>query len=332
MNKRVELPLVEPVYSTYHYQGISSAIADNHQSVKNWHLNHCGNLFCSRKFLSGYTTPEITVSKTYWSMNPLIEKITIPVRFSKRYLNAMIHEMLDQGYYVAFGDVDDYYIPGKSWYKEKHAKHDGLICGYDDTEKTYCIYAYDSNWVYQKFWTPQRAFIKSCSAIWNKGEMPSISALKAREEIVEFSLEEAYWRIREYLHSDHWLFPFDGEGEVKGIFVQEYILLYLKKLMDGDIPYERMDRRVFRVIWEHKKNMLDRILAFEEAYQLGDLYSTQYARIVKQADTMRMLYASHHMRRRDSVLSHIYDMLSMLSASERVLLQSFVETLERKRK
>ena len=64
------------------------------------------------------------------------------------HINSMflIRSLIDNGYYVAFGGVDDYYMEGKSWYQEKHFDHDGLIVGYDQNDKTYTIYAYDQNW------------------------------------------------------------------------------------------------------------------------------------------------------------------------------------------
>ena len=44
--KKIELPLVEPLYSTYHYQGPGTAVLVNNPSIRNWYLNqvkqYCG--------------------------------------------------------------------------------------------------------------------------------------------------------------------------------------------------------------------------------------------------------------------------------------------------
>ena len=53
-------------------------------------------------------------------------------------------------------------------------------------------------------------------------------------------------------------------GEVKGIVVHDYMAMYIEKLLDGTIPYEKMDYRIFRLIWEQKKAMLERIEKMEE--------------------------------------------------------------------
>lgn len=330
MNVHVELPLTEPVYSTYHYQGATTAIAINSPNIFNYHMNQVMNLTCNRKFLKGFTTPEISVVESSWWENPYIEKLWISSRFSKGYINPMIREALAKGYYVAFGNLDDYYIQGKSWYKERHFGHDGLLCGYDQEDKTYCIYAYDSKWRYQKFWTPQRSFNAGRKAKEQQGVFPMFCALKVKEDVVEFSPKKVYAKLKEYLDSDWEKYPAEGEGNVFGIVVHGYIAEYLARLYRGEIPYERMDRRVFRLIWEHKKSMQKRIALIEKSLGMNSTLSHKYERLVKEADTMRMLYASHHMRRKDSVLPVIRERLLSLMTEERELLQRLCMAMERR--
>ena len=89
-----------------------------------------------------------------------------------------------------------------------------------------------------------------------------------------------------------------------------------------------MDRRVFRLLWEHKKAMLERVAAVEDALGLNHETGADYARVVATADTMRMLYASHHMKRRDSVLPVIATKLELLDSLERELLGGFTEKMK----
>lgn len=321
MGKRVELPLVKPFYSTYHPQGTAGAIIGANPSVRNWFLNEAVNLRCTNWFLRGYTTPDINIVGSSWTEIPHIEDRWISMRFHKGYINAVIREMLDNGYYVYFNGVDDFYVDGKSWYKERHFDHDGMICGYDQENKTYCLYAYDSKWLYSKFWTPQRAF--------NLGRKKSkhtdffdqyIYGLKVKDDVVTFSPQKALERIEEYLDSSFEKYPTEGDKTVYGIVVQDYIVMYLQRLYDGSIPYERMDRRVFRLIWEHKRGMLERIERIEQALELEPVFSRRYEPLVKQAHTMRMVYAVHHKKRRDSVLPVIQKQLEELSKEEKIIL------------
>lgn len=328
MNNCVELPLVEPLYQTYH-NGILSAAIHSNPSIRNWFLSNTMILTCDRKFLSGYTTPKLLVQK-YSFNNPMFQVHTIPMKYCKGYINPIIRNLIDDGYYVHFTGVDDYYIPGKSWYKERHFSHDGTICGYNQTDKTYCIYAYDSQWIFRKFWVPQKSFNQGREAMFKEGTYGTLRAIKPKTETVEFSAETALKGIADYLDSDFEKYPEEEEGTVRGIVVQDYLAKYVGKLMDGSIPYERMDRRVFRLIWEHKKVMLERIGLIEQELGLDNTVSEQYRPLVPQADRMRMLYASHHMKRRDSVLPIIQKNLLSLSKKEKEVLSLLLENAKRR--
>lgn len=330
MNKRVELPLLEPLYSTYHNQGPCTAIVVSNPTIRNWYLNEKMNLTCTRHFLNGFTTPGLSIAETSYLDCPYFERIGITSRFVGGHINRIIRQMLDEGYYVIFGNIDDYYVEGKSWYHEHHFNHDGMICGYDQGNKTYCLYAYDSKWIYRKFWTSQRSFNNARMAMEKRGVFPYFYAMKVKNDIVEFSPKTVYTKLKEYLDSNLEKYPFKAEGRAFGIIVHQFIADYVSRLYKGSVPYERMDRRIFRVIWEHKKAMLERIKLVEKCLGMNSTISNRYEAIVKDADRMRMLYASHHMKRRDSVLPIIHDMLLKLMQDERKLLERLVQKMEKR--
>ena len=82
---------------------------------------------------------------------------------------------------------------------------------------------------------------------------------------------------------------------------------------------------MFRLIWEHKKAMLERLRLLESTLSLDNEISKGYEAIVKEADTMRMLYASHHMKRRDSVLPIIAKKLRIVKEEEKALLTELLQ-------
>lgn len=325
MNKIVDLPLLEPLYSTYQNQGPGTAIIARNPSIRNWYLTQVLMLTCTRKFLNGSTTPEIGIEESLWDNNPYLEKKFYDMRFLKGYTHYVIKNLLDAGYYVCFKVVDDYYVKGKTWYHERHFPHDGCICGYNQADKTYCLYSYDQSWIYRKFWTPKKSFDAGMQAMFKQRKYGSICGLKPTKERVVFSPDIAFQKIGEYLDSSFDKYPETAEGTVYGIVVHDYIAKYVEKLYDGSIPYEKMDRRVLRMIWEHKKAMLERIMLIEQTLSLDAKISNAYLSIVQDADTARMLYASHHMKRRDSILPVISKKLISIKKRENELLKTLLE-------
>lgn len=322
---KIEFELLEPMYSTYHHYGAGTAIIKSNPTIKNWYLNNAINLYCSTRFTRGYTTPELGICNAHWQQNDIFEIKNYPFTHITGCTNTVIHNLLNDGYYVYFNGVDDYYIKGKTWYKEQHFIHNGLICGYDTVEKTYCIYAYNSQWKYEKFWTPQKCFDQGRLYAAKTGAKGGIWALKPKSDIINFSINDVCKEISKYLDSNMSKYPEDKCWSVYGIVVHEYIAKYLDKLYDGSIPYERMDRRVFRLIWEHKKVVLEIIEKIEQNLMLSDEISNKYKFLVSEADTMRMLYASHHMKRRDAVLPIIKTKLLRLMEEEKKLLSLLIK-------
>lgn len=328
MRKFIDLPIVEPIYSTYQFQSPATAIIENNPSIKNWILSNVMLLSCNRKFLSGLTTPYVNIVKSSWIDNPHLDLQWMSMIYLNGHVNSVIKILLNHDFYVYYRGVDDFYMEGKSYYKERHFNHDGLICGYDQENKTYCIYAYDKNWIYKKIWIPQSSFEKGRQAMFRKKAYGIICGVRPKKEPVEFSASTALENIKEYLDSNMEKYPENADGDVYGIVVHEYIAKYLDKLLDNSIPYEKMDWRVFRLIWEHKKAMLERITLIEKEFDWDNEISKKYEPLVKEADTMRMLYASYHMKRRDSLLKVIKNKLLSLKNTEEILLTELVKKWE----
>jgi len=320
MKRIVELPLITPVYSTHH-NGLFSALLFSNPTIRNWYYTNAIMLRCNRKFLCGYTSPEINVDGLAFQENPYLEKKLTPMRFLKGYVKPVIRNLIDEGYYIHFRGVDDYYIEGKSCYMQRHMIHDGGICGYNQEDKTFCLYAYDINWIYRKFWTSQDSFMRGIYAPGKQGRYGELYGLKPNtNEKVEFCADAALNKISSYLDSSYEKYPEDGEGNVYGIIVHNYIAKYVGMLYNGSIPHNRMDWRTLRMIWEHKKVMLQRIKLIEQKMQLDNSISLSYDSIVSKANHARMLYASHFVKKRDELLPIIQNTLLEIKNKEEKLL------------
>ncbi len=325
MKNRVELPLTAPVYGTYHAQGISGAVIADNPSIRNWFLNFVMQLSCTRRFLCGYGSPEVNIYRSGFLENPYLHVERFPMRYQGEQTNSIIRSMLNDGYYVSFTCVDDYYVEGKSWYGRRHFNHDGLICGYDDTKQTFRMFAYDQNWIYRCFDTPQQGFDAGRQYYFDQGIYGALYAIFPKPETVSFVPGLVFDELEHHLDSTVGKYPLTDPGTVYGTAVHDFIVMYLDKLADHSIPYERTDPRVFRMLWEHKTLMLERVRKTEEVMKWGHGISERYADVVTEASNMRMLYASHHMRQRDSLLPVIRRKLVWVRETEQQLLEEFMK-------
>lgn len=328
MAKSVSLPFEMPLFATTQGSAAAELAMIGHPSAYNQTLNQCTSLYCTRRFVKGFTTPQVSVPNVGIYSYRFMERYPVNFRYSQKYCLEIIKSMLDDGMYIYYHAVDDFYLPGKSWYGIRHLHHDGIICGYDDNDGTISIAAYDINWVFRLIRMPQECFIKGLESSLEAKQYGNMTAYKVRENtVVDINESEMLRFLREYMDSSFDKYPADKDGEVRGIVVHDYLAMYIDKLKDGSIPYEKMDWRALRPVWEHKKCMLDRIKAVENKNGWSNELSERYAPVVEKANRIRMMYAMYHKNHNDKLLDKIRDGLLELVDSDREIVGEFISRL-----
>ena len=329
MAKSVLLPFEVPNFATVQSSGAAELAMIGHATAYNQVLNQCTNISCSRRFIRGFTTPQVSILNVGIHCYKFIERYGVNFRYSHNYCMDIIRAMLDDGMYIFYYGVDDFYLPGKSWYGTRHMHHDGIICGYDDNDETISIAAHDINWVYNLIRIPQKCFLEALNSSLEAKQYGNMTAYKIRENtVVELNESEMLKYLKEYMDSSFEKYPIEIEGTVKGIIVHDYLAMYIDKLKDGSIPYEKMDWRALRPVWEHKKCMLDRIKAVENKNGWSNELSERYAPVVEKANRIRMMYAMYHKNHNDKLLDKIRDGLLELVDSDREIVGEFISRLE----
>lgn len=323
-----QLPYKEPPFCTYQYHGSPGVAAMQNPTAYQWYLNHAIVLSCGRRFLTGYTSPDVSIYGTCLEEMPFLERIDVKRSFIDGSELAIIRNMIDEGYYVCFNMVDVYHIEGMLWSGEKHNFHDGLICGYDDRDNTLTIAAYDSRWRYTCFRTSQDGFLKALKFGKEMGGYNDLVGIRTSDKKIILDFPAMIKHLEDYLTPDPYSDSYEGNITIFGIVVHDYLRLYLTFLMDKEIPYERMDRRIMRILWEQKRCMADRITFVEKYFELDSSMSEEYAPVVKSAELCRMLYESYRQKERNSLLVTIQEELKKMKKVEEALLPRLISAIQ----
>ena len=329
MPDSVSLPFCVPVFSFTPGHAAPGFAMHGHPTAYNAYLNQCTTIGCTRKFLGGLTTPQIWLPRGGITSFSCIEHYEVSSRFGYPHYTDMIKIMLDQGFYVFFTGIDDFYMPGKCWYGIRHMPHTGIICGYDNNDKTYSIAAYDINWLFNLIRIPQDCLIEGLNYCIENKQYGTLTAFKMKEKVVVHLDEKMILRnLKVYTDQTADKYSLDQDGVVEGIAVHDFLIMYLDKLKDGSIPAEKVDWRTLRPVWEHKKCMLDRIKAIEEKRGWDIELSSKYAPLVDDANRARMMLAMFHKNQKATLLDKMKNILLDLRERESEILKELIKRME----
>ena len=197
---KVQLPFFEPKLSTLHNSVATELVMATHPSARNQILNQCTNICCKKAFLEGYTGFCASVVDSTPAKFENLKTFPVDLTYTSfAEMKMIIKRMLDNGLYIFFNGIDDYYIPGKTFYGKKHRNHDGVFTGYDETDKTYTIAAYNSDWVLSNFKIPQKSFFLSVKKALERGYTPFIRGLLAKDGETEINIQAIIVGLQKYI-------------------------------------------------------------------------------------------------------------------------------------
>lgn len=281
---RVDLPLCTPIYSVSHGQGSVTSILHNNISLRNWYLNNSMVLSVSDANPDGLFVPHVDVCQSGPEDNPYIERQFILLTFIDGAVSRVIKNMINKGYYVYFGAIDDYYMKGRHGYHERHYLHDGLICGYDQIKKTYSLYAYDTDMKYRVFDMPQSCFERARRSTEKMGCCGFLTAMKPMQTQVELDPYLIKTKIKEYLNPPVIKNNLEENKTAYGIITHKYIIKFIDALYNDDFDTVDFDLRPLKMIVEHKRVMLERIKKVEESFRMDNSISSAYSEAASKAN------------------------------------------------
>lgn len=199
--RKVELPVETPLLTTHMTNASMEIIFRQNPTFDNWYYNNAIQWICLRDIMSGFSSPILIMNTCQINnLENLAHIIHFPISFIRHCPNEIIKSALELGYYVYFRDVDDFYVKGKSWYKERHFWHPGLISGYDDVDNTFTVTAYDERWIFSTFKIPQICISEGLEAVCATFRCSeNFSAIKIKDDIHKLNVRLIRDHLRDYL-------------------------------------------------------------------------------------------------------------------------------------
>ena len=305
-----ELPVVKPRFYTYHWLAAGGIASGSNQTVDNWYLNNSFQIKLSKDFLIGNKKMGLTVDCAHpWDM-PFLQKHSVENMFIKDCFDLVVKEMINNNYYILFTGLDDYYMKGKSLYNKIHVNHDGIITGYDDIESTYTVSAYDERWIFNSFKIPQSYVNKAFSSefVNYDGRLLALQFLK--DIPVELDIKLIIDNLAKYLDSNLKKYPKELVNEnASGIVFYDYVIMYLDMIINKQISPNEADHRIFKMIFDSKKCMLDMFEKVEKTKGFFCNFSERYREIVNIAGNINLLYSKFKIQKNVNNLLVIKDRL-----------------------
>lgn len=324
MKKKIELPLASPVYTVNHGQAFSSAIFYGNDSIRNWYLNNSMVLSVSDQNVNGYFTPNVDICQSGIGDNPYIEHRQLLFTFLDGCINRIIRNMIDKEYYVYFGAVDDYFMKGKDGYHTRHFMHDGMICGYNQDNMTYSVYAYDFHMRLRVFQMPQSCLERARKSTEKMGMCGFVTAMKPISVTVEFDPYIVKTKIIDHLDPKLTDNNLECNHTAFGIVTHRYMLKYIDLIYDTDPNLVFFDIKPFKMIYEHKQIMLERIQKVEQYFGVDDVISCKYSIIADKAKLLWSLALYYKNTLHKNKLKTMAELIEYIDYSEQELLTNLI--------
>lgn len=308
-DKAFKLPMIVPPYTTYQGMAFMLGIILSHYNTKNYIYNNFITISC--KDTDKIWELSLELVDILWdslSGEGIFEQDFYEI---KKYLNKktiipFFKERLEQSSYILLYTVDEFYLSYSESYKKEHFIHDLYLYGYDNDK--FCVMAY-KNEKLQLFNVPQNEIQASIWALNN----PSFCTCRPNKIInVEINYEKMKENIIDYYNGkkeDNYLY---------GIKIYDAIINSLLNFIKN--KEQKIDMRVFRMIWEHKKILKLQLLKLQEVLDI-ETYVEDADKIEVMGNKVFLLGIKFRLTKDFSNLKKMVEILNSMKTQEQKYLK-----------
>lgn len=255
------LPIEYPPIETYQGSAFILGIIKAHRNLENVFYNHYINLECNDT--CSIFNVNLEFSDVLWGYYRSGRLAEMNLYFIKNIARdkafGFLKERIEQGNYLIFCGVDEYYLSYSKNYQKRHFIHDTYVYGYEETSFT--VMAYQEG----KLGRLKVPYREIEDALYSLEEQEEVSFCTFRPSQTARVVID--WKLIKQEYSDYFQSVSSGDslaGTVYGINVYDVIIRCLNEIGET----EGIDLRVFRCLWEHKKVMRNRAEKLQECCEV----------------------------------------------------------------
>jgi len=249
-------------------------------------------------------------------------------------IEEFIKTCIDNQSYVMI-KVDEYYLPNMPSYKYKNFLHDVFIYGYDEENSCFDITCYGKSGLYSRD-TIMMSDLKKALYIEENGDKDLTYIFKLRDHKAEFDLKLVTESIFDYVYSQNTserLRPMKKPTRKRTYGIKTCMLLKKRleeiiELGENSNKY-KLDLRTFRLLWEHKKCMYDRLcyMCKNEYVKLDDNILEKYMEVVKSYNILFNMATRLYYSKRFDIISRLVPILDKAIFDEQEVLLQILDIL-----
>lgn len=315
------LELSDSPIETYQSLAFLLSIVLVHENIKNAYYNKYINL--ERTCDTNSNTFHITFLDVLWGEYYEDGLAELNIHYIREILKAdcciYMRNILDENNYLLLYDVDEYYLSYSKCYHSIHRVHDTYIYGFYDTH--FYVMAY-MNGKLSRIKVDVEEVIEALYYRLNDSEDISFCHFRFYDSSnVSIDLRCIRDQLVQYLQ---------GKGiskihDIYGINTYDIISNYLDYMGENlmcDINYKH-----FRVLWEHKRIMRERIERLSKMIHIDNSMIETSKEIENSANSLFMLIMKYNLKRNEAIIDRAKNMLFNIKEREVKMITELIELL-----
>ncbi|MGM1049380.1 MAG: hypothetical protein ACQEXX_25035 [Bacillota bacterium] len=260
--KSLELPIQRPPITCYTYYAYPLSVAQMSSGFYPWFYSQFIQLQIRIKQPDEFFT-DFYMSAPIGDLSSRYPLLSVNVyqkdMLTDHHLVDLIRSSIQENKYF-YTSIDDFYMPNRPFYKQKHLNHDILIHGYNEQEKVFMMSGFNENNIYQNSTIPYDILVESYLKMRPQEHKESVvyTLSPKREFDYSFNCNDVINQLTDYYkeQNHHYTGPLKYNAFAYGLGIYEPLVAYLEDVQKYNYP---VDIKAFHLLWEHKKCMNRRI-------------------------------------------------------------------------